>query len=77
MKSFNRRSVTRAGNTLNVVVDVLRQSGFKTADEIEQAVQLVNAVAYQYYLIPRELREVYFREELVPDGIRMHKVSQE
>ena len=53
MKSFNRRSVTRAGNTLNVVVDVLRQSGFKTADEIEQAVQLVNAVAYQYYLIPR------------------------
>ena len=77
MKSFNRRSVTRAGNTLNVVVDVLRQSGFKTADEIEQAVKLVNAVAYQYYLIPRELREVYFREELVPDGIRVPHLAKE
>ena len=77
MKHFNRRSVTRAGNRLNLIAGILRENGFKSADDIEEAVQLINAVAYQYYLIPRELREVYFREELVPDGIRMRKASQE
>ena len=77
MKCFNRRSVTRAGNKINLAVDVLRQGGFRTADEFAEAALLLNAVAYQYYLIPRELREIYFREELVPDGIRLRKVSQE
>ncbi len=72
---IRRRSATAAGRTLNEVaaeMERLAQAGQMTpsrAREIENAVRVVNAVAYQYYLIPRDVRETYFREELLPEGM--------
>lgn len=67
--------MTRAGRTLNDAAAFLKKNGIR-GEEVEEAVRLLNAVAYQYHLIPRDIREEYFREELVPDGVRLHDVSE-
>lgn len=75
-----RRMATAAGRTLNGVAEdyaVLARAGQLTpsrAREVENAMRTANAVIFQYYLIPREVREKYFREELVTDGVPLHPV---
>ncbi len=72
---IRRRRATAAGRTLNEVaaeMNKMAQYGQlmpSRAREIENAVRVVNAVAYQYYLIPRDVREMYFREDLLPEGM--------
>ena len=73
---FNRRAVTRAGRTLNVTADFLKKHASNSAAEVEEAVRLLNSVAYQYFLIPREIREEYFREELLPDGLQLQDLPE-
>lgn len=68
---FNRRAVTRAGRTLNATAEFVGKYAKDNAQEVEEAVRLVNSVAYQYFLIPRDVREEYFREELIPDGVQL------
>jgi len=79
---FRRRDATRAGETLN---EAARLIGY-TCDEvcmsatrqrIGDAVRLANAIIYQYFLIPREVREQYFRKELVSDGVRLQAPPEE
>lgn len=74
---FNRRAVTRAGRAINSVAEWLRKNGYKNAQEVDDNVRLMNAVAYQYFLIPRSIREEYFREELVADGVQLCDVAEE
>lgn len=79
---ISRRSALRAGRRLNELADHfgertvegLRVSRLMTDLEAEtaiKAVRVANQVMYQYFLIPRAIREEYFREELVLDGVRL------
>ena len=72
---YNRRMVTRAGRTLNDAADYLRKIGVSKSNEVESAVRILNEVAYQYYLIPRNIREEFFREDL-SNGVQLHDVAE-
>ena len=73
---FNRRSVTRAGRMANALAEFVGKYAQHNAKEADEAVRLLNAVVYQYFLIPREIREEYFREELIPDGVQLQDLSE-
>lgn len=72
---IGRRAATAAGRTLNEVAEDCKrlvQLGQVTPTryaQTESAVRCANAVIFQYYLIPRKIRERYFREELTEDGV--------
>jgi hypothetical protein len=68
---ISRKTALNAGNVLNVVVEGVYRHDFP------DAVRVANAVMYQYYLIPRAIREEYFREELVTDGIQLQDLPEE
>lgn len=79
---IRRRDATRAGETLNEAVRLIGYTCGEicmqgTVKRIENAVRLANEIIYQYFLIPREIREQYFREELRPDGVRMQTPPEE
>ena len=63
---ISRKTALDAGKKLNAIAD-----GKYSIPSIKEAVRVANAVMYQYYLIPRAIREEYFREELMADGVRM------
>lgn len=71
---ISRKTALKAGKTLNAVADgeerVLKAS-------FQEAVRIANEVMFQYYLIPRHVREEYFREELILDGVRMQAAPEE
>lgn len=77
-----RRMAIASGRTLNGVSEdyaVLARAGQlapSRAREVESAVRTANAVIFQYYLIPRKVREQYFREELVADGVPLYPVPE-
>ena len=79
---IRRRDATRAGETLN---EAARLIGYTcgevcmqgTVKRIENAVRLANEIIYQYFLIPRDIREMYFRKELADDGVRMQAAPEE
>ena len=73
---FNRRAVTRAGRTANAIAEFVGKYAPNNAEEANEAVRLLNSVAYQYFLIPREIREEYFREELLPDGVQLQDLPE-
>ena len=63
---ISRKTALDAGKKLNAAASVgVAPYGFS------EAVRVANAVMYQYYLIPRAIREEYFREELMTDGVRV------
>ena len=70
-----RRIATASGRTLNEVSEDYRrlseigQISSGRAREVAAAVRTVNEVVFQYYLIPREVRAQYLREELASDGV--------
>lgn len=71
---ISRKAALKSGKTLNAVADgedrVLKTS-------FQEAVRVANEVMYQYYLIPRHIREEYFRKELAGDGVRMQAAPEE
>lgn len=69
---ISRKTALDAGKKLNALSSV----NFMP-DNAKEAVRVANAVMYQYYLIPRAIREEYFREELVTDGVQLQDLSEE
>lgn len=68
---IGRRRATKAGAELN------RFAEAQGSEQLTQAVRTANAVIFQYYLIPRAIREEYFREELVADGVQLRAAPEE
>lgn len=66
---ISRKAALKAGKALNALAH--------TSPDAEEAVAVANAVMFQYYLIPRSVREEYFRGELVADGIRLQNLPEE
>ena len=79
---FRRRAATRAGKQLNDISRFIRKQAdaelvpAEYAQNAESAVRLANQVMYQYFLIPRHIREEYFREELIADGIPLPDMAE-
>ena len=71
---ISRKSALKAGNTLNALAEG-QERILKTS--VKEAVRIANEVMFQYYLIPRAIREEYYREELAADGVRVQAVSEE
>lgn len=69
---ISRKSALKAGKTLNALAD-----GSLSIPSVKEAVRIANEVMFQYYLIPRAIREEYYREELAADGVRVQAVSEE
>lgn len=44
---------------------------------VTNAVRTANEVMFQYYLIPRAIREEYFRKELMADGVPLQNMAEE
>lgn len=69
---IKRKTALDAGKKLNAAASIgIAPYGFP------EAVRIANAVMYQYYLIPRAIREEYFREELMADGVRLQDLPEE
>lgn len=81
-KMFRRRAATRAGKLLNDVSRFIRKQAdadlvtAEYAQNTENAVRMANQVMYQYFLIPRNIREEYFREELVQGGVPVPDIPE-
>ena len=71
---ISRKSALKAGKTLNALAEG-QERILKTS--VKEAARIANEVMFQYYLIPRAIREEYFREELVMGGVRMQDLSEE
>jgi len=71
---ISRKSALKAGKTLNALAEG-QERILKTS--VKEAVRIANEVMFQYYLIPRAIREEYYREELAADGVRVQAVSEE
>ena len=70
---ISRKTALKAGKTLNAVAageELVLKTSF------QEAVRIANKVMFQYYLIPRHIREEYFRKELAPDGVRMQAAPE-
>lgn len=71
---INRKAALKAGKTLNSIAE----GEHRILDaSVEYAARIANEVMFQYYLIPRHIREEYFREELVMGGVRLQDLSEE
>jgi hypothetical protein len=71
---ISRKTALKAGKTLNAVAD---GSGDVLKTSFREAVRIANELMYQYYLIPRAIREEYYREELSADGIQLQDLPEE
>ena len=71
---ISRKSALKAGKTLNALAEG-QERILKTS--VKEAVRIANEVMFQYCLIPRAIREEYYREELAADGVRVQAVSEE
>lgn len=80
---ISRKSATAAGKVLNDVAERLRiesmegQTPTGYAMTVTNAVRTANEVMFQYYLIPRAIREEYFRKELMADGVPLQNMAEE
>lgn len=78
---IGRRRALRAGKTINdASVTLERLEGNRvvpegTARTLWEAARIANEIMYQYYLIPREVRDRYERRP--EDGVPMHPVAEE
>lgn len=69
---ISRKMALKAGKKLNAAAAI----GVAPIG-LPEAVRIANEVMFQYYLIPRAIREEYYREELAADGVRVQAVSEE
>ena len=80
---ISRKSATAAGKVLNDVAERLRIESMEGhtlpsyAMTVTNAVRTANEVMFQYYLIPRAIREEYFRKELMADGVPLQNMAEE
>lgn len=80
---IKRKQATTAGKVLNDIAERHRLESMEGqvspsyALTVSNAVRTANEVMFQYYLIPRAIREEYYREELAADGVRVQAVSEE
>lgn len=86
MPMISRRSATRAGRKLNELaehfnektVEGLRVSRLMTdyeAQEATEAVRIANEIIYQYFCMPRDVRE-YWHKEAGSDGIPVQDLAE-
>lgn len=74
---INRRRALDAGRAINEAAELYRQRAERgliepgEACRMHRAARDANAVMFQYYLIPREIRQKYEREELA-HGVSVH-----
>lgn len=67
---ITRRTALVSGRTLNEAAErfaQMAQAGLMAPEQaraMREAVRVANAVMFQYYLIPRDVREAYHRDEL-------------
>lgn len=71
---ISRKSALKAGKTLNALAEG-QERILKTS--VKEAVRIANEVMFQYYLIPRAIREEYYREELAADGVQLQDLPEE
>ena len=80
---ISRKSATAAGKVLNDVAERIRIENMEGqtipsyAMTVTNAVRTANEVIFQYYLIPRAIREEYFRKELMADGVPLQNMAEE
>ena len=82
---IGRRRALRAGRTLNDAAMIMERMESNrvvpegTALTLFEAVRVANEIMFQYYLIPRELRNKYERrfERRPKDGVSLHPVAEE
>lgn len=80
---ISRKSATAAGKVLNDIAERLRIESMEGqtipsyAMTVTNAVRTANEVMFQYYLIPRAIREEYFRKELMADGVPLQNMAEE
>ena len=78
---IGRRRALRAGRTLNDAARIMERMESNrvvpdgTALTLFEAVRVANEINYQYYLIPREVRNKYERRP--EDGVSLHPVAEE
>lgn len=81
-RMIGRRAALRAGRTLNEVADQYRRCAAngvysaQLAREAAEAVRVANEILYQYYAIPRDIREQY-HQEVGADGVPMQDMAEE
>ena len=78
---IGRRRALRAGKTLNDAAMIMERMESNrvvpegTALTLFEAARVANEIMYQYYLIPREVRDKYERRQ--EDGVSLHPVAEE
>lgn len=83
---LSRRAATRAGRKLNELaerltektVDGLRVSQWladREAKEASEAIRVANEIIYQYYCIPKDVRE-FWHQEGGNDGVPMQDLAE-
>lgn len=78
---IGRRRALRAGRTLNDAAAIMERMESNrvvpegTALTLFEAVRVANEINYQYYLIPRKVRDKYERRP--KDGVSLHPVAEE
>lgn len=87
MPMVSKRAAVLAGKRLNKIADyfkevtveglrVCRLMNDREVSETAEAVRVANEVIYQYYCIPKDVRE-FWHQEVGADGIRMRDVAEE
>ena len=78
---IGRRRALRAGKTINDAAMIMERMESNrvvpegTALTLFEAARVANEIMYQYYLIPREVRDTYERRP--KDGVSLHPVAEE
>ena len=78
---IGRRRALRAGKTINDAAMIMARLESNrvvpegTALTLFEAARVANEIMYQYYLIPREVRDKY--ERRTKDGVSLHPVAEE
>lgn len=83
---IGRRAATVAGKRLNVMAEMLTQPAVdglrvcsqvsdRTAKEMAEAVRVANEIIYQYYCIPKDVRE-FWHQEVGADGIPVQDMAE-
>jgi len=79
---IGRRQALNMGKTLNHVADQYAKMGAgglfpsDVVKDVREAVTGANEIMFQYYLIPRAIREEYYRKELSTDGVQLQDLPE-
>ena len=84
-KMTSRRGALRIGNALNNLAEHTKKihslyPAHVSADDVraaEQAVRGANEIIYQYYQIPRAIREEYFVKGIEENGLSVQDLAEE